>query len=230
MSKFSGSRYRLLRPTPVLAGKAMKPGNLIGASSLSVAMLFSVSAQDRMPLIPLEKMTDLQKKHAEEIIKGPRGALYGPFIPLIRSPELMDRAQRMGEYLRYHSAIGNKLSELVILIVSRRWTQQFEWDTHEPIALKVGISPETVKAIREGRKPAQLSDDEQIVYDVTTELDATKDLSDATYKRAVERFGEPGVIDMVGIQGYYTFLAMIMNAARTKVVDPKTTPLEPLER
>jgi len=206
----------------------MKVVNLLLASSLCLSMLLCVSAQDRMPPIPLEKMTDLQKTHAEEIIKGPRGALYGPFIPLIRSPELMDRAQRMGEYLRYHSAIGNKLSELVILIVSRRWTQQFEWDTHEPIALKVGISPDTVQAIRQGRKPSQLSEDEQIVYDVTTELDATKDLSDATYKRAVDRFGEQGVIDMVGIQGYYTFLAMIMNAARTTVTDPKTAPLEPL--
>ena len=206
----------------------MKIGDLLLAGSLCLSMLSCMSAQDRMPLIPLEQMTDLQKKHAEEIIKGPRGALYGPFIPLIRSPELMDRAQRMGEYLRYHSAIGNKLSELVILIVSRQWTQQFEWDTHEPIALKVGISPETVKAIREGRRPTSLSEDEQIIYDVTNELDATKDLSDATYKRAVDRFGEQGVIDMVGIQGYYTLLAMIMNAARTTVSDPKTTPLEPL--
>jgi 4-carboxymuconolactone decarboxylase len=204
------------------------PGNFLLAGSVSLAILSNVNAEDRMPPIPLEEMTDLQKKHAEGIINGPRGALYGPFIPLIRSPELMDRAQRMGEYLRYHSAIGNKLSELVILIVSRRWTQQFEWDTHESIALKVGISPETVQAIRGGRKPAQLTGDEQIVYDVTTELDATKDLSDATYKRAVERFGEQGVIDMVGIQGYYTFLAMIMNAAHTTVTDPKTAPLERL--
>lgn len=206
----------------------MKIGDLLLAGSLYLSMLSCMSPQDRMPPIPLEQMTDLQKKQAEEIIKGPRGALYGPFIPLIRSPELMDRAQRMGEYLRYHSAIGNKLSELVILIVSRRWTQQFEWDTHEPIALKVGISPETVEAIREGRRPASLSQDEQIIYDVTNELDATKNLSDATYKRAVDRFGEQGVIDMVGIQGYYTFLAMIMNAAHTTVTDPKTTPLEPL--
>jgi 4-carboxymuconolactone decarboxylase len=208
----------------------MKICNLLLAGSLYLSMLTFMSAQDRMPLIPFEQMTDLQKKHAEEIIKGPRGALYGPFIPLIRSPELMDRAQRMGEYLRYNSAIGNKLSELVILIVSRRWTQQFEWDTHEPIALKVGISPETVKAIREGRKPASLTEDEQVVYDVTYELDATKDLSDVTYKRAVDRFGEQGVIDMVGIQGYYTFLAMIMNAAHTTVADPKTAPLEPLTK
>jgi len=208
----------------------MKVVNLLLAGWLYLSMLSYVRAQDRMPPIPFEQMTDLQKTQAEEIIKGPRGALYGPFIPLIRSPELMDRAQRMGEYLRYHGAIGNKLSELVILIVSRRWTQQFEWDTHEPIALKVGISPETVKAIREGRKPGQLSEDEQIVYDVTTELDATKDLSDETYKRAIDRFGEQGVIDMVGIQGYYTFLAMIMNAAHTTVTDPKTSPLEPLEK
>jgi 4-carboxymuconolactone decarboxylase len=186
----------------------------------------SVIAQDRMPSIPLEKMTDLQKKYAEEIIKGPRGALYGPFVPLIRSPELMDRAQRMGEYLRYKSAIGTKLSELVILITARQWTQQVEWAIHESIAIKSGIKAEVVRAIADGSNPSNMSEDEQIVYDFCTELHVNKSVADATYERAVKRFGEQGVIDMLGINGYYTFLAMIMNGTRTAVPDGKHAPLK----
>jgi 4-carboxymuconolactone decarboxylase len=186
----------------------------------------SVFAQDRMPAIPLEKMTDLQKKYAEEIINGPRGALYGPFVPLIRSPELMDRAQRVGEYLRYKSAIGTKLSELVILITARQWTQQVEWAIHESIAIKSGIKAEVVRAIADGRYPRDISEDEQIVYDFCTELHVNKSIADATYARAVKRFGEQGVIDMLGINGYYTFLAMIMNGTRTAVPDGKPAPLK----
>jgi 4-carboxymuconolactone decarboxylase len=186
----------------------------------------SVFAQDRMPAIALEKMTDLQKKYAEEIIKGPRGALYGPFVPLIRSPELMDRTQRVGEYLRYKSAIGTKLSELVILITARQWTQQVEWAIHESIAMKAGIKAEVVSAIADGRYPTGMSEDEQIVYEFCTELHVNKSIADATYARAVKRFGEQGVIDMLGINGYYTFLAMIMNGTRTAVPDGKPAPLK----
>ena len=141
---------------------------LILAGMFVLAFSVLAVAQDRMPAIPLEKMNDLQKKYAEEIIKGPRGALYGPFVPLIRSPELMDKAQRMGEYLRFKSAIGNKLSELVILVVARQWTQQVEWYIHEPIAIKVGIKPEVVRAIAEGRRPTAMPEDEEIVYDFCT--------------------------------------------------------------
>jgi 4-carboxymuconolactone decarboxylase len=180
-----------------------------------------------MPAMPLEKMTALQKKYAEEIIKGPRGALYGPFVPLIRSPELMDTAQRVGEYLRYKSAIGTKLSELVILITARQWTQQVEWAIHESIAIKSGIKAEVVKAIADGRYPTGMSGDEKIVYDFCTELHANKSIADVTYGRAVNRFGEQGVIDMLGINGYYTFLAMIMNGTRTAVPDGKPAPLKP---
>jgi 4-carboxymuconolactone decarboxylase len=186
----------------------------------------SVFAQDRMPAMPLEKMTDLQKKYAEEIIKGPRGALYGPFVPLIRSPELMDKAQRMGEYLRYKSAIGTKLSELVILITARQWTQQVEWAIHEPIAIKSGIKADIVRAIADGRYPTGMNQDEEIVYDFCSELHINKSVADATYERALKRFGEQGVIDMLGINGYYTFLAMIMNGTRMAVPDGKPGPLK----
>jgi dienelactone hydrolase len=189
------------------------------------------SSQDRMPPIPLDQMTELQRKSAEEIIQGPRGGLYGPFIPLLRSPELMDSAQRMGKYLRYKSAIGDKLSELVILIVARRWTQQVEWAIHGPIAIKAGISPEVVTAIADGRRPQGMMEDEEIVYDFCAELQASQSVSDATYHRAVTRFGEQGVIDLVGVDGYYTLLAMIMNTARTAVPDgePGAVTVQPLK-
>jgi 4-carboxymuconolactone decarboxylase len=204
----------------------MIPEKLILAGMLVLAFSVLAVAQDRMPAIPLEKMNDLQKKYAEEIIKGPRGALYGPFVPLIRSPELMDRAQRMGEYLRFKSAIGNKLSELVILVVARQWTQQVEWYIHEPIAIKAGIKPEVVRAIAEGRRPTGMPEDEEIVYDFCSELHANKSISDATYNRALASFGEQGIMDMLGINGYYTFLAMIMNGTRTGVPDGKPAPLQ----
>ena len=204
----------------------MIPEKLILAGMLVLAFSVLAVAQDRMPAIPLEKMNDLQKKYAEEIIKGPRGALYGPFVPLIRSPELMDRAQRMGEYLRFKSAIGNKLSELVILVVARQWTQQVEWYIHEPIAIKAGIKPEVVRAIAEGRRPTGMPEDEEIVYDFCSELHANKSISDATYNRALASFGEQGIMDMLGINGYYTFLAMIMNGTRTAVPDGKPAPLQ----
>lgn len=195
-------------------------------------LAFSVLAMapDRMPAIPLDKMTDLQKKYAEEIIKGPRGALYGPFIPLIRSPELMDTAQRMGEYLRFKSAIGHKLSELVMLLVARQWTQQVIWSLHQPIAIKAGIKPEMVQDIAEGRRPAGMLEDEEIVYEFCSELHANKSISDATYARALARFGEQGFMDMLGLNGYYTFLAMVMNSTRTAVPDGKPGLLKPFPK
>jgi 4-carboxymuconolactone decarboxylase len=195
--------------------------NLIVAVLVILFMSFSAIAQDRMPAIPFDQMNDLQKKYAEEIIKGPRGALYNPFTTLIRSPELMDRAQKIGEYLRYKSAIGPRLTELVILIVARQWTQQVEWAIHEPIALKEGIKPDVIKAIADGRRPVGMSDDEELIYNFCMELHTNKSITDTTYDRVLKRFGEHGVIDTLGINGYYTFLAMVMNGTRTAVPDNK---------
>ena len=184
-------------------------------------------AQDRMPIPAMDQLNDAQRQAAQDIINGPRKALYGPFIPLLRSPELMDRSSKMGEYLRYKSAIGNKLSELVILIVARHWTQQVEWYLHKPIAITVGIKPDVIDAIADGRTPAGLSEDEQIVYDFSMEINNNKGISDATYNRAKARFGDTGIIDMLGINGYYNFLAIIMNGVRTENPDAKVEPLKP---
>lgn len=182
---------------------------------------------DRMPPLADEVMSDEQRRCAREISAGPRGRVYGPFVPLLRSPELAGHAQRMGEYLRFRSAIGT-LSELAILMVARAWSQPVEWAIHAPIALGAGISADTIAAIASGKEPQGLPDDQQVVYDFCRELDRGKGVSDATYARAKARFGEQGIIDLAGINGYYTLLAMVMNIARTSAPDLGDPALPPL--
>jgi 4-carboxymuconolactone decarboxylase len=182
-------------------------------------------AQDRMPPIPGDKMTEAQKKAAEEVVAGQRGSLVAPFIPLLRSPEFMSRLQKTGEYLRFNTKLGSNISEFIILITARHWTQQVEWDIHEPLAEKAGVKPEIVTAIAKGRRPTGMSADEEIVYNFCTELFQRQSVSDATYKLVVNRFGEQGVIDITGLCGYYTMLGMIMNVARTPLPSGKTPPL-----
>jgi 4-carboxymuconolactone decarboxylase len=172
-------------------------------------------SRDRLPPIPPEQWTDEQRRSAEEVMRGPRGALVSPFVPLLRSPELMRHAQRMGEYLRYRNALVPRLSELAILVTARRWLQPVEWAIHAPIAERVGVDPETIRAIGEGRRPLTLRDDEAAVHDFCIELHRDGGISDATWAETIARFGEQGIVDLLGINGYYTFLAMVMNAART---------------
>jgi 4-carboxymuconolactone decarboxylase len=180
------------------------------------AMLVTSSAlgQERLPTIPPDQYTDGQKKAAEEFLAAPKVPVFGPFEPMMHSPEVMNMARAMGDYLRYHSAIGNTLSELVILVTAREWSQDYEWYVHYPIALKAGIAKDIADAIADGRRPAGMSVDEEIVYDFTTELQKNKRVSDLTFNRAEQRFGKKGVVDMTGISGYYTFLAMQLNMAR----------------
>jgi len=182
-------------------------------------------AQDRLPPLEHAQLNQQQRVAAQAIIDGPRGALYGPFVPLIRSPELMEAAQRMGEYLRYRSAIGTRLSELAILVTARQWDQQVEWAIHAPLAAQNGIAPEAIAAIAQRRPPVGLKPDEQVVHDFCIELQQRKRVSDATYARALALFGEHGVVDLMGINGYYTFLAMVMNGAQTATPELGVAPL-----
>jgi len=178
--------------------------------------------RDRLPPLPPEALTPAQRDAADAIVAGPRGALYGPFVPLLRSPELMEHAQRLGEYLRYRSALGTRLTELAILLVARHWSQPVEWAIHAPMAASAGLNTSLIEAIRLDRKPPALSDDEAIVYAFCTELQRTRRIGDATFERAHERFGEQAVVDLLGVCGYYTLLAMVMNGAQTPVPDGAT--------
>jgi 4-carboxymuconolactone decarboxylase len=183
---------------------------------------------ERMPALPMDVMDEAQKAAAQELINGPRGAVFGPFIPLLRSPELMNRLQKVGEYLRYQSALDPRINEFVMLIVSRQWTQQFEWCMHYPLALKAGIRQPVLDALAEGRQPPEMAEDEAIAYAVCDELQRMHGVSDGTYGRAVACFGERGLLDMLGLIGYFTTVSMVMNVARTPPQKETTvTPLAP---
>lgn len=197
------------------------------ASSASTSMRYSV-LPDRMPAILPEKMTDPQKKAVAEISAGPRGSVRGPFWPMLRSPEFMNRAQKVGEYLRFVCPLDKRIGEMAALMGARAWTQQYEWNAHYPQAIAAGLKRSIADAIAEGRRPAGMAEDEEIVYDFLSELLANKSVSDPTYARTAAKFGEQGVIDLIAIVGYYTLLAMIMNVARTAIPDGKPLPLGPL--
>ncbi|MET0606320.1 MAG: carboxymuconolactone decarboxylase family protein [Beijerinckiaceae bacterium] len=182
--------------------------------------------RDRLPPIPPDLLTKEQREAADEFAATRGEPVMGPFATMLRSPEVMLRAKRMGDYLRFRSSIGLKLNELAILITAREWTQQFEWLLHARFAKEAGLGDDVIAAIAEGRRPASLDEDEAIVYDLSMELHRTKQVSDHTWGRAVKRFGEQGVIDLVATNGYYSFLAMIMNAARTALPAGATEPLK----
>jgi 4-carboxymuconolactone decarboxylase len=185
----------------------------------------AVHSADRLPTIPPAQYTTEQKQAASDFEAARKVPVFGPFEPLMYSPPVMSQARAMGDYLRYHSAIGNTLSELAILVTAREWTQDYEWSVHYPIALKAGIRQEVANAIAAGRRPATMSPDEEIVYDYASELLKNRQISDATFERAKSRFGSRGVVDMTGIVGYYSFLAMQLNAAQYKA--PKDAELLP---
>jgi 4-carboxymuconolactone decarboxylase len=179
-----------------------------------VLTALTAQAEDRLPTIPPAQYTPEQKQAAAEFEAARKVAVFGPFEPLMHSPAVMSQARAMGDYLRYKSAIGNTLSELAILVTAREWSQDYEWSVHAPIALKAGIRPEIIEAIADGRRPAGMSPDEEAVYDYSMEMLRNKQVSNATFDRAKSRFGAKGVVDMTGILGYYTFLAMQLNAAQ----------------
>jgi 4-carboxymuconolactone decarboxylase len=199
---------------------------LMTFAAIAIGLLAQVTAaQDRLPPLPAESMTPAQKEALAEF-RAARGVeLFGPFIPLMRSPELMTRARAMGDFLRYRSSLPPRLSEFVILLTAREWTQQYEWTVHYPNALKAGIDPQVVQAIAEGRRPDQMSGEEATLYEFFLELHRNRNISDATYGRMVAQFGEQGVVDTVGIVGYYTLLAMMLNTSRFPLAEGVTPPL-----
>lgn len=185
----------------------------------------------RLPLVARERMTDAQRAAADELIAGPRKGVKGPFIALLRSPELMARLQKVGEFLRFQSSLSARISEFATLVVSRHWTQQFEWFMHVPLALKAGTSPETIAALREGRRPESMSTEETVVFDFVTELQANKGVSDATYRACVGSFGEPGVVELTSLVGYFTMISMVLNVAHIPAeMVAGVEPLPPLPR
>lgn len=199
---------------------AAAAGRLAAIIILAPTFAMTANAQDRMPAIPDAELTEAQRAAVEEFktVRN-RTSVGGPFVPLLRSPEVMSRARNVGDYVRYQTALPPRLSEFVILLTARHWTQQYEWYVHAPIAEREGLDRSIIDAVADGRRPGAMADDEAAVYDFVTELFRTRGVSDPTYARLVDHLGERGVVDTIGIMGYYQLLAMVMNTARTPLPD-----------
>jgi 4-carboxymuconolactone decarboxylase len=186
---------------------------------------------ERFKLLTEDQMTSEQKRVAAAIRSTRRDDSLGigPFKALLRSPELADRVQRVGEYIRFKTSIPPRLNELAILITARRWTAQFEWYAHNLLAMKAGLEPGIAAAIADGRRPDRMQADETATYELCTELLETGKVSDERFQAAVEALGEQGVIDLVGAVGYYSLVAMVLNVDRCPLPVGQKPPLGPLK-
>jgi len=153
-----------------------------------------------------------QRLHDEFLRSRPRPALSGPFAVLIHTPDIAEPADRLVDYYRGKPKIGRRLVELIILLMVRDATAQYAWSVHEPIALKEGLSQQTIDAIRARRRPDFSRDDERLIYDLVAELLATKTLSAETFARAQAAFGRDGVIEAVTCAGLYAMIGFVLNA------------------
>jgi 4-carboxymuconolactone decarboxylase len=179
----------------------------------------------RIPLPTPEAMTPEQRKVYDAIVSGPRGALRGPLRAALHRPELADKWQQFGELLRYRTSLPAHLSELAILVTARHCNCQLEWYIHEQMAQKAGLAQDIIDAVRRRNVPAAGDPDIQAIHDFALELNRTTNVSEPVYQRALERFGVVGVVELTALIGYYTMVAMTLNAHEIPLPDGAQPPL-----
>jgi 4-carboxymuconolactone decarboxylase len=178
----------------------------------------------RFPALTRDQMNDVQKRVYDGIVSGPRGGARGPFPVLLRSPELADTAQRVGAYLRFNSSLSPRLNELAILVNARFWSSKLEWHAHRPLAIKGGLAESIVDELATGRRPTGMKDDEAIVYDFCTTLHREHFIGEDLFERAKAALGEQGLVDLIGVSGYYTLISMVLNVAEVPLPDGVPSP------
>jgi 4-carboxymuconolactone decarboxylase len=201
---------------------------LLGAAGAVAATDMLKLRGDRFKPLTAEEMTPEQKAMADAILAGPRASLNGPFNVMLRSPDLGDRLQRVGEYVRFKTSIPPRLNELAILVTARAWTAQYEWYAHYQYAIKAGLPQAVADDIAAGKRPTKMEGDEAIVYTFTRELIDTKQVSDATFNTMKDKFGERGIVDLIGLIGYYHTVSMLLNVDRYPLPDGAKPPLQAL--
>ncbi len=211
-------------------------------STISLGILLSIgfaSAQtpaspdlhlrgDRFKPLTYDQLTPEQKAMADHLLAGERGGMNGPFNVTLRSPEVGDQAQKLGALLRFHTTLPPKLNEMAILMTGRFWNAQYEWSAHKKLALKAGLSPAIIDAIAAGKRPGTMQPDEQAIYDFGHELLEKRQVSDASFKAVVDKFGERGAVDLTGVMGYYSFVSMMLDIDRYPLPAGEKPELKPL--
>ena len=209
-------------------------------TALVVALSAIVAAQEprkldlrggRFAPLTADRLTPAQKAMVDDLLSGTRGSLNGPFNVLLRSPEMGNVAQKLGEYIRFRSSVPRRLNEMAILLTARWWLSQYEWHAHKPLALQAGLEASVIDDIQAGRRPAHMKADEAVVYEFASELRDRRRVSDATYQRAKTLLGEQGVVDLIALMGYYDLVSMALNVDRYPLPDGAASPFpEPSDR
>ncbi len=202
------------------------------------------AAQDdgrRFKIVPFTEMTPPQRAYADAIVAGPTSStgsaavvpgatfLGSPFNVYLRSPELAQSLRQVAEYVRFKTSLPQRLNEFAILVTARQWGSQYEWFAHHRLALKAGLDPAVAEDLAQGRRPANMPPDETIIYNFSQELHTRHEVSDATYKAVVDRFGEQGVVDLIAVNGYYVLVSMILNVDRAPIPGGGRPPLPVLK-
>ena len=184
---------------------------------------------DRFKPLKYDEMTPEQKKMMEHLVSGERRGAGGPFNVLLRSPEMGDLAQEFGAQMRFHSSLPRKLNEMAIIITARHWTAQYEWNAHRTAAAQAGLKEPIIQAIAAGKRPESLDADETVIYNFATELLKTHEVGDATFKAVKDKFGEKGVVDLIGVMGYYQLVSMLLNVDRYPLPAGAKPELQPMK-
>ena len=183
---------------------------------------------DRFKPLAYDEMTPAQKTMIEHLLSGPRAGANGPFNVLLRSPEMGDLAQQFGASTRFNTSMPRKLNELAIIITARHWTSHYEWYAHRRAAATNGLNESIIQAIATGKRPTGMDADEETVYNFVSELLSTKQVSDKTFEATKAKFGERGVVDLIGVSGYYQVVSMLLNTDKYPLPDGVQPELKPL--
>jgi 4-carboxymuconolactone decarboxylase len=207
---------------------------LIGLTAIGLALAQGPKTSDlrlrgdRFKPLTYAEMTPEQKTLVDHVLSGPRASMDGPFNVMLRSPQMGDIAQQLGAQVRFHSSLPPRLNEFVILITARSWNAQYEWYVHHQNALQAGLNPALIDAVAVGKRPAAMQPDEEAVYNFSSELLRTRQVSDATFAAAKEKFGERGVVDMTAVIGYYNLVSALLNVDRYPLPESAQPELKPL--
>ena len=216
-----------------MIGRMTRRPSVVISTALVLCAAVSAAGQTpgappRMTQLTESELSPAQKPLAADILKVSSVGIGGPYNLLLRSPELGARIFSLLDYLRFNTSVPRRLNEFAILIQSRLWTSQVEWQAHYPLAIKAGLAAHVADDLKAGRRPSGMQPDEAAVYDLCMELSTTHAVSDATYRRAAALFSEQQIVDLVAVSGTYVSLAMLMNATNQSVPQGATPPLQPL--
>jgi 4-carboxymuconolactone decarboxylase len=176
---------------------------------------FGARTAERLPIPARDSMSEAQRRAADAIIAGPRKAIFGPFVPLLQRPALMEAIGKTGEVLRFQGCLSDEVREFAICMVARETSNQFEWQMHAPLAIKAGVAQAAIDALHAGRRARGLTAELEATVDFVNELMLRHGVSDATYAEVVHLLGEPGAIELAALVGYFSTVCWVMNVART---------------